>query len=626
MPVRRTRRAAAALTVAALGSTGLALAPSTAAVSAAAADSTPGYSRTAISVKVRVGPAKDQHCTISADLYKPDGVSSSHKAPAILTTHGFGGAKDDSNQMATAKGFVNQGYVVLSYSGLGFPDTTCKISLDDPAYDGRAGKQMVGVLAGTRAYTPEAGGAARKVHYVAKESPGDPRVGMIGGSYGGEIQYAVASQDPRVDALIPLITWNDLSYSLAPNNTSLTGDGTTYQTPGVAKKEWIDLFFSVGIKSGLPNGDPNPDPDPGTLVGCPNFFKKEACTAAVQLNTFGYPNPDTLALARHASVSSYIHKIKVPTLLVQGQQDTLFNLQEAVATFRSLRHQGTPTRMIWQSWGHSHSQPAPGELNLGGSSIKDSLLGRRFLNWMNHYVRGNSAAPVGPRFSYFREWVKYDTSTAHAGTAIAKAYKNLRSYSGAPTATLYLSGTDRLVKDRSNVRAGSPSYANAAAVATSYSETSGAEDQLKTQPTDGEGTFAAFTSRPLEHATDLVGAPRLKVYLSAPAPAASATQADGPAEQLVLFAKIYDIAPDGKKTLHNRLISPTRVGDVNKPVTITLPGVVQRFAAGHRIQVVLAASDLAYAGNELVRPVRVNTVRAAPSTLRLPLVQALDFR
>ena len=55
-----------------------------------------------------------------------------------------------------------------------------------------------------------------------------------------------------------------------------------------------------------------------------------------------------LALARSASVATYIKKIKVPTLLVQGEKDTLFNLQESVATFRSLRSQGTPTRMIWQ--------------------------------------------------------------------------------------------------------------------------------------------------------------------------------------------------------------------------------------------------------------------------------------
>src|SRR5690348_17530663 len=33
-----------------------------------------------------------------------------------------------------------------------------------------------------------------------------------------------AARDARVDTLVPLITWNDLRYSLAPNNTSLARD------------------------------------------------------------------------------------------------------------------------------------------------------------------------------------------------------------------------------------------------------------------------------------------------------------------------------------------------------------------------------------------------------------------
>ncbi len=618
---RRTSRLVAAVAAGGLAATGIAFTGSATAATAAppATDTTPGYSVTPIRVSVKVGPANDQVCSIDADLYKPDKATRSHPAPAILTTHGFGGKKDDSNQLATAKGFVNQGYVVLSYSGLGFGNTTgCKISLDDPAYDGKAGKQLVDVLAGTRAY--QAGGSAHKVHYVSQESPGDPRVGMIGGSYGGEIQYAVASQDRRVDALIPLITWNDLSYSLAPNNTDFSS-GVTYRTPGVAKKEWIDLFFSVGIKSGIPNGGLDPAPDPKPLVGCPNFVTA-ACTAALQLNSAGYPDDATLKLARHASVATYIHKIKVPTLLVQGQADTLFNLQESLATFRSLRAQGTPTRMIWQSWGHSHSQPAPGELDLGAKSIKDTLLGRRFLAWMNHYVRGNASAPVGPRFSYFRDWVKYDTSRAKAGTAVAKAYKSQSSFSNDPTATLYLSGTNKLVKYRSNIDSGHPTYVNAGA-ATSYSETSGVEDSLSNDPpTDGATTFAAFTSRPFLHATDLVGTPRLTVRLSALP--AQVTQAGGPAGKLVLFAKIYDISPDGKvQTLQHRLISPVRVRDVTKPVHIQLPAVVQRFKAEHRLRLVLAASDLAYGGNALTQKVTINNSKGAPNTLRLPFLQAL---
>ena len=44
-----------------------------------------------------------------------------------------------------------------------------------------------------------------------------------------------------------------------------------------------------------------------------------------------------MALAKHASVVSYVKQIKAPTLLVQGQKDTLFNLNEAVATYARCR-------------------------------------------------------------------------------------------------------------------------------------------------------------------------------------------------------------------------------------------------------------------------------------------------
>ena len=79
----------------------------------------------------------------------------------------------------------------------------------------------------------------------------------IGGQGHIAVQYAVAMQDSRVDALIPIITWNDLSYSLAPNNTDLA-HGVTYRTPGVAKRQWVDLFFSVGITDGAQGASADP--------------------------------------------------------------------------------------------------------------------------------------------------------------------------------------------------------------------------------------------------------------------------------------------------------------------------------------------------------------------------------
>jgi predicted acyl esterase len=611
LEARRHTTRPTALGAAGLVAAALALAGLVPVGSAQAADDTPGYSVEPVTVRVTVGP-DDKDCVVDADLYKPDGASAANPAPSILTTNGFGGSKDDSNESAVGRGFVKQGYVVLAYTGLGFPDSGCKITLDDPDYDGRAGTQMVSVLAGTKSYTG-ADGAEHRIDFVAQQSPGDPRVGMIGGSYGGQIQYAVAEQDRRVDAIIPIITWNDLSYSLAPNNTSLR-KGVTYTTPGVGKKEWVDLFFSVGITDGVQGGAVDPSRD---FPPCPNFAD-EACAAAVRLNTVGYPDDATLALARHASVASYVGKVKAPTLVVQGQKDTLFNLQEATATYRSLRAQGTPTRMIWQSWGHSDSTPAPGELDFDAPSLRSSYLGNRFLDWMNHYVRGDGTAPVGPRFSYFRDWVAYDTSPAQAGTAVANAYATSSTFSEAPTASLYLTGADGLTPDAKKVTTGSQRYVGAPGAATSYSETSGLEGStVNNPPSDAPGTFAAYTTPPLKKPADLVGSSRLTLHLDAPV--AAQTQSTDPGGKLVLFAKLYDVAPDGTKTLHDRLVSPVRVTDVTKPVDVRLPGVVQRFPAGHRIQLVVAASDMAYANNLAPQPVTITTSPAAPGVLRMPL-------
>ncbi len=129
------------------------------------------------------------------------------------------------------------------------------------------------------------------------------------------------------------------------------------------------------------------------------------------------------------------------------------------------------------------------------------------------------------------------------------------------------------------MRPGAQTWANAPGGApTSYSETSsqGGQATDPLPPTDAPGTFGSWTSAPMGGATTIVGSPTLDVTLTSAA--AAATQATGPAGQLVVFAKIYDVAPDGTQTLHNRLISPVRIADVTKRVHIELPGVVQRIA------------------------------------------------
>jgi predicted acyl esterase len=115
-----------------------------------------------------------------------------------------------------------------------------------------------------------------------------------------------------------------------------------------------------------------------------------------------------------------------------------------------------------------------------------------------------------------------------------------------------------------------------------------------------------------------VGAPRatLKVL----SPVAERTQDSGDAaDKLVLFAKLYDIAPDGTKTLVHRLVAPVRVPDVTEPFTVTLPGIVHRYEPGHRLRFVIAASDGAYFGNRGVKPVTVVSAPDDTGVLRLPV-------
>ena len=53
----------------------------------------------------------------------------------------------------------------------------------------------------------------------------DPRIGMVGVSYGGGIQLVTAATDHRVDAIVPTITYNSLKTSLYKNEAFKNGWG-----------------------------------------------------------------------------------------------------------------------------------------------------------------------------------------------------------------------------------------------------------------------------------------------------------------------------------------------------------------------------------------------------------------
>uniref|UniRef100_A0AAU3GMK8 CocE/NonD family hydrolase n=1 Tax=Streptomyces sp. NBC_01401 TaxID=2903854 RepID=A0AAU3GMK8_9ACTN len=553
------------------------------------------YTVTPLEFTVRAG---DRSCTVDADLYRPAGADAQHPAPAVLATNGFGGSKSDGSTDAIGKAFAERGYVSLVYSGLGFGKSGCLITLDDPAIDGKAASGLVDFLAGTRAADD-----GTEVDYVTTDAPGDPVVGMVGGSYGGAIQLATASADHRVDALVPLITWNDLAYSLAPNAAGAS-DGVSSDTPGVFKWQWTNGFYLMG--EGQPLLVPSLDPSRIGSLGCLHFAA-QACDTIRLLNSGRYPAAETqemLTYARSVSPASYLSGVTAPTLLVQGQADSLFNLNEATATYRTLEAQGTTTKMIWQAWGHSGGS-VPGELDLASGNLETSYVGQRILAWFDRYLHHDESATTGPEFAYYRDW-QSGYGTAAAVPALSRS--------------LYLSGDGALVDSRSEVTSGSRRYTNWL-LPSSHSESSlaGLIGLPDPEPYDTKGTYLGWTSAPLTDPVDVVGAP--KATLKVDSPKAERVQNSGDAaDKLALFAKVYDVAPDGTQKLVNRLVAPVRVPDVTQPFTVELPGIVHRYEAGHRLRFVIAASDTAYVGNRGVKPVTVVSAPGDTGVLELPTV------
>jgi putative CocE/NonD family hydrolase len=607
------RRPVTVLTTLALASASL----GTIALAAPSSGADASYSVQTLHFKVTAGP--EGECDIVGDLYTPAGASSTNRMPAILTTNGFGGSKDD--QAGTGRGFAPRGYVVLSYSGLGFGGSGCKITLDDPDYDGVAASQLISYLGGSDGIAYLDAGhtqpapALDVVQLDPKDHDGvhranDPRVGMIGGSYGGQIQFATAAVDARLDTIIPMITWSDLSYSLDPNNTDQIIDPATGQagvsttTPGAAKLFWAAGFSAEGVRDGMEGAQADPD----RLFGCPNFADF-VCPGLAFAGTAGFLDDGTTAALRHASVATYLSRIKIPVLLAQGEFDTLFNLNEAVATYQALKAQRTPVKMIWHSWGHSHGTPAPGELSLTDPQPTQQYETGRVAAWFDRYLK-NLAVDTGPNFAYFRDWVPY---TGNAAPAFAEA----NSYPVGTSRSYYLAGTQ--LSSTKPLLGGSQTFLTPAAGApTSVNPLDAVGDMLPAPlpEQDVAGTFAAWNSAALTQPVAVVGSPKLTVKVDAPV--AAVGQAAGPAGMLVLFVRLQDVAPDGTVTDIRQLTAPVRIPDVNKPFIVTMPAIAHQFAAGHQIRLVVAGGSVNYRGGQVSNVVTISG--GAGQTLTLPVV------
>lgn len=493
---------------------------------------------------------------LDTTLYLP----ASTPAPAILLAQGFGGSKTDLAPQARL--LAQAGYVVLAYTARGFGHSGGLIHLDSPRYEVADASRLIDWLA----TQPQ----------VQLDGPGDPRVAVAGASYGGALALMLAGTDPRVDAVAADITWNDLGQALIPN--------------GVLKKQWLGYLFQAGIPTGRPASTT------GTEPGC-GRFAPDVCTAYRQLMQTGTPSPATTALLAASSPARVDAAITAPTLLTQGENDSLFGLGQADANARAIAARGTPVQVVWRQGGHDLASAT------GNQQAQDAALA-----WFNSHLRGQGApsrafdmARGGPQLS----------TTSHTSRWVGQTYQVTGGYPGiaghppANTFDVKVSGAATTI---SAPAGGVPAAISSVPGLGALPAAATAGGTLGMPP----GQTATFRSSPLQQTTFIAGTPTTTLTIT-PATTTDAT----------LFLALRDADPAGGAnglTLPAGLVAPVRLTGLTPghptTVSVRLPAIGYQVPAGHRLELTVATTDQAY---NLPQDPRQYLVQAA-GPVALPVV------
>ena len=485
--------------------------------------------------------------------------------PAIVLAHGFGGTKADSEP--TARTLALAGYTVIVYTARGFGASGGLIHLDNPAYEGADARKLIDFAASRQE--------------VAKDGD-DPVIGFAGASYGGALSFLAAGLDQRVDAIVPAFTWHSLRQSLFPQQQVVgaaksLADVTPANRQGVFKQRWASLLFSNA--SGRP-GTSGQEPD-NTTSGLCGRFDPELCQGYLTAAETGEAGDKLNKLLDESGLEKILPTIKAPTLIIQGEDDTLFPLDQADANFRGLPAE-TPAEMKWVAGGH--------DAEIAVDPLIDDLE-----EWFGRYLKRDGSASSSP-FSVLMPETSLlgeDRGTRDPQTLLAQSYPGRGSNpvdqrialsgeqqgivappGGAPAALTNLPGTGGAFNRASSV-AGYP---------------------LGVLP----GQSALFTSEPLTAPLTLIGSSRIDLDVT------------GTTSSATLFASLWDLGPDVERAENGQTsvgpssavlpqlqVAPVKLSGLDpvKPmrVTIALPTVTHKVPVDHRLQLVITTTDQAYA-------------------------------
>lgn len=269
--------------------------------------------------------------TLHATLYEP---TEEGPHPAILSTHGWGGNRGDNSDLG--KYYAANGYAVLTYDSRGFGESEGKVASTSEQHRKDASR-LIDWFANE--------GNDRIDGGIKTDGENNPRIGMDGSSYGGGIQFRTAAEDDRLDAIIPRITWYDLSYSLAPNN--------------VLKWGWYKPLTDAVVDREI---DPHHQEISNSILE-----DKEMDERAREYYQTRSP-------------ITYLDEVTTPTLIIHGWHDRLFFPNEALANFRGLQDNNVESSLIIDNGGHFFG-------NAAETDTQEQFVWDAALAWMNAFLK-----------------------------------------------------------------------------------------------------------------------------------------------------------------------------------------------------------------------------------------------
>lgn len=489
---------------------------------------------------------------LTADVYRPD---SDGKFPVILQRSCYGRTK-----ALEATSYAKRGYVFV-------------------AQDVRGKFDSEGIW---KPFVNEARDGYDSVEWCAAQSWSTGKVGMIGGSYLGFVQWAAARENsPHLKCLIPIVSPPDPFFNVPYAFGAFFLQPNTWWTAIAEGKGMnsIPTFTSIAPFKTLPVTDV----DKAVLGHHVDFFQEwlqhptnDAYWQQVNFNDRMKTMPD------------------IPALHISGWFDG-----DGIGTKRNyagMTAAGHPNQhLVYGPWSHAvNTSTKIGPLDFGPQSVRD--LDTLYLRWFDHWLKGvnNSVEKEKPVEAFLmgrNEWRQFTAWPPKEATAL-RWYFHSAGHANADKSDGKLSLSKPSAGEKSDRFTYDPAHpyipGGEEAAAKGGEDAANAPD-AKSDTAERDPQALTYTTDALQK--DVIVAGPIELHLSAQT---SAKDTDW-------FAMLQDIRPDGKAInlcqgiirarfrkgfVKPVLLTPNEVADY----TIDLWALGNVFQKGHKIRIVASSS------------------------------------